>query len=142
MNVKQQGLRFGYHPHGFEFVHTPTETLFDLLAKETHGDYVTFELDAFWFVHGSADPVCYLEKYSGRFELMHLKDMAKGTIIDLTGRAPDESSVALGKGHLDWAAIIRAADRAGVKVYFFEDESPQAPQQVLETQAFLRKLNY
>ena len=142
MKVKEQGLRFGYHPHGFEFVHTPTETLFDLLAKETHGDYVTFELDAFWFVHGGADPVCYLEKYSGRFELMHLKDMAKGTIIDLTGRAPDESSVALGKGHLDWAAIFRAADRAGVKVYFIEDESPQAPQQVLETQAFLRKLNY
>jgi len=142
MAAKQQGLQFGYHPHGFEFVHTPQETLFDLLAKETDPEHVTFELDAFWFVHGGADPVCYLEKYPRRFELMHLKDMARGTTIDLSGRAPDETSVALGKGQLDWAAIFHAADRAGVKVYFIEDESPRAAEQVLVTQEFLKHLRY
>jgi sugar phosphate isomerase/epimerase len=140
--LKDQDLRFGYHPHGFEFVHTPRETLFDVLVNETNSDRVTFELDAFWFVHGGADPVCYLQKYPGRFELLHLKDMAKGTATDLTGRAPDESSVALGQGQLDWAAIFHAADRAGVSVYFIEDESPSAPQQVLETREFLKNLRY
>lgn len=113
VRLKEQGLRFGYHPHGFEFVHTPKETLFDVLVNETNSDHVIFEMDTFWFVHGGADPVCYLEKYPGRFELMHLKDMAKGTTTDLTGRAPDETSVALGKGQLDWAAIFHAADRVG-----------------------------
>ena len=135
-------MRFGYHPHGFEFVHTPRETLFDVLVNETNSDRVTFELDAFWFVHGGADPVCYLQKYPGRFELLHQKDIAKGTATDLTGRAPDESSVALGQGQLDWAAIFHAADRAGVSVYFIEDESPSAPQQVLETREFLKNLRY
>jgi sugar phosphate isomerase/epimerase len=140
--VAEHGLQFGYHPHGFEFVHTPKETLFDVLAKETDPEHVTFELDAFWFVHGGADPVCYLQKYPERFSLMHLKDIAKGTTTDLTGRAPGETSVVLGTGQLDWAAIFRAADRAGVKVYFIEDESPLAPEQVPETKSFLEHLRY
>lgn len=140
--IKRNGLSFGYHPHGFEFVHTSTETLFDVLAKQTNDELVTFEMDAFWFAHGGADPVCYLEKYAGRFELMHLKDVAKGTPTDLTGSAPDEASVPLGKGQLDWAAIFHAADRAGVKVYFIEDESTNAPQQVLETKEFLKNLRH
>jgi sugar phosphate isomerase/epimerase len=142
IKVKKEGLQFGYHPHGFEFVHTPKETLFDVLLKETNPEFVMFELDTFWFVHGGADPVCYLEKYPGRFDLMHLKDMAKGTATDLTGHAPDEASVALGKGELDWPAILHAADRSGVKAYFIEDESPSAPEQVLETKAFLEHLSY
>jgi sugar phosphate isomerase/epimerase len=140
--VKEYGLKFGYHPHGFEFVHTSKETLFDVLMKETDEKYVTFELDAFWFVHGGADPVCYLEKYPGRFDLMHLKDMAKGTTTDSTGRAPDETSVVLGKGQLDWAAIFHMADRAGIKLYYIEDESQIAPQQVPETKEFLEHLRY
>ena len=142
MKLKAQGLRFGYHPHGFEFGHTPKETLFDVLMGEAKPEYVTFELDTFWFVHGGADPVTYLEKYPGRFDIMHLKDMATGTATDLTGKAPEETSVSLGKGQLNWPAILRAADRAGVKLYYIEDESPRAPQQVLETKTYLSQLRY
>jgi len=29
----------------------------------------------FWMVHGGADPLSYLKKYPGRFELMHLKEL-------------------------------------------------------------------
>jgi len=140
--LKEQGLRFGYHPHGFEFVHTPTETLFDVLMGETKPEDVTIELDAFWFVHGGADPVAYLQKYPGRFDVMHLKDIAKGTISDLTGAAPEDTSVSLGSGQMSWPAIFRAADRAGVKLYYIEDESPKAPQQVLETKKYLAQLHY
>jgi sugar phosphate isomerase/epimerase len=73
---------------------------------------------------------------------MHLKDIAKGYKPDLSGTAPDKSSVALGEGALNWAAIIGAAERGGVKHYYIEDESPDAPQQVLATKAFLAKLVY
>ena len=142
LTLKGQGLRFGYHPHGFEFVHTPTATLFDVLIEETKPEYVTMELDAFWFVHGGADPVTYLEKYPGRFDIMHLKDIEKGAPNDLTGFAPDNTSVSLGSGEIYWPAIFRAADKAGVKHYFIEDESPRAPQQVLETKKYLSQLRY
>lgn len=86
--------------------------------------------------------MAYLEKYPGRFDIMHLKDIAKGTPTDLTGTAPDNTSVSLGSGELNWPAIFRAAVRAGVKLYFIEDESPNAPQQVLETKKYLAQLRY
>ena len=60
-----------------------------MLVAETTPEYVTFEMDVFWFVHGGADPVAYLQKYPDRFQLVHLKDLAKGAKRDLTGRAPD-----------------------------------------------------
>ena len=41
--IKTAGMQFGYHAHGFEFVHTPTATLFDVLAAETDPGLVTFE---------------------------------------------------------------------------------------------------
>jgi sugar phosphate isomerase/epimerase len=141
-NLKERGLQFGYHPHGFEFVHTPKATLFDLLVAETQMEYVTFELDTFWFAHSGADPVCFMELYPTRFSLLHLKDLARGTKMDLTGKAPDQTSVALGQGELDWPAILREAKRIGISRYYIEDESAEAPEQVPRSMAYLRKLIY
>jgi sugar phosphate isomerase/epimerase len=141
--LKAKGLQFGYHPHGFEFVRAGDGNLFDLLLAETRADRVVYELDVFWFAHGGADPAQYLEKHPGRFELVHLKDMAKGTPAGSpTGRAADEASVALGTGVIDWQRILAAAEKAGVKLYYIEDESPRAGVQVPQTLDFLKKLRF
>ena len=97
-------------------------------------------MDVFWFMHGGADPVKYLNRYPSRFSLMHLKDMAKGTPTGLTtGRAPNETCVAIGAGMLDWPAIIAAARKAGVKKYYIGDESPIAHLQVPLSYRYLHK---
>ena len=140
--LRSQGLVFGYHPHGFEFVHTPTATLFDVLVGETSPQYVTFELDTFWFSHGGADPARFLEKYPDRFALMHLKDIAPRTKPDLTGAAPDISSVALGQGVLRWNEILRSARAAGIKEYLIEDKSLEAPKQVPVSLDYLRQIEF
>ncbi len=77
--LKEANLQFGYHPHGFEFEQTPTETLFDVLVRETKPELVFFEMDAFWFGQAGADPAAFLEKYPNRFRILHLKDLARGT---------------------------------------------------------------
>jgi sugar phosphate isomerase/epimerase len=141
-SLRSRGLVFGYHPHGFEFVHTPTATLFDVLVAETSPQFVTFELDAFWFSHGGADPSRFLEKYPNRFALMHLKDIAPGTKQDLSGAAPDTSSVALGQGLLRWNEILRIARGAGIKEYLIEDESPEAPKQVPISLNYLHQIEF
>ena len=136
--LRAAGLSFGYHPHGFEFVPHDGRTLFDVLLDETSPELVTFEMDVFWLLHGGADPVRYLESYPHRFKLIHLKDMAKGSATGiLTGRAPDETSVALGTGMVDWSRVLEAARKAGVREYYIEDESPAAPQQVPITIRYL-----
>lgn len=141
--LKAQGLQFGYHPHGFEFVKTPKGFLFDDLLALTRPSYVTFELDVFWMVHGGGDPVRYLERHPGRFLLMHLKDMKKGTPTGVTtGHAPDETSVEMGAGTVPWPAVLAAAKKAGVKWYYIEDESPYASTQVPVTLEYLRSTSF
>ena len=140
--LRADGLQFGYHPHGFEFVHTDTETLFDVLVRETKPDSVFFEMDTFWFAQAGADPAAFLERYPNRFRLLNLKDLAVSTKRNTSGTAPEEMSVALGTGQLRWPEILRQAARAGVAGYFIEDESPRAAEQVPVTLEYLKTVQY
>ena len=107
----------------------------------TNPDHVCFEMDVFWIVHAGRDPVKLLEQYDGRFELLHVKDMRKGTPTGLlSGRSDVTNDVTLGTGILDFPVIIAAAMRAHVKWYFIEDESPQAAQQIPLSQKYLNQI--
>lgn len=141
--LKNNSLRFFYHTHGYEFYRYGDGTLFDLMMKETDPEYVSFEMDVFWIVHPGQNPVSLLEKYGSRFELMHVKDMKKGTPTGLlTGQSDVTNDVALGTGQMDWPAIMRAAKKAGVKWYFIEDESPTSVEQIPQSLLFLRRLKF
>jgi sugar phosphate isomerase/epimerase len=135
------GLRFAYHPHGYEFQTARQGTLFDAMAAQTDPAKVFFAMDTFSMARAGQDCVQLLARYSGRFRLMHLKDLRKGTKTDLTGQAADEDSVALGSGSLNWPAILRAARQAGVERYYIEDESPQAAKQIPDSLVYLHSLN-
>lgn len=132
-------MKFFYHTHGYEFQPYQNGTLFDLLVRETNPRQVFFEMDIFWVAHAGQDPVQLLEKYPGRWKLMHLKDMRKGTPTGLlTGSSPVTNDVIFGTGQLDLPAILRAAQKVGVKWYFIEDESPVSEQQIPESLKYLR----
>lgn len=137
------GLRFGYHPHGFEFTPTGTEgeVVFDVLARETKPELVCFEMDVFWAFHAGMDPVKLLRKYSGRWVLMHVKDIRKGAPTGLsTGGAPPTDKVPVGTGQIDWPAVLRTAREVGVQHYFIEDESLLPEQYIPESLKYLRGL--
>jgi len=135
------GLRFFYHCHGYEFQTGPDGTLFDRIAKGTDPALVAFQMDVFWAVRGGANPVALFTTYPGRFELTHLKDMQKGLPVnDPTGHAPDESNVPLGTGQIDYAAVLREANRQKVKYHFIEDEHPQSEKQIPRSLQYLAAL--
>jgi sugar phosphate isomerase/epimerase len=141
--LAKHGLKFFYHTHGYEFQSHGSGTLFDLLMAETNPKYVHYQMDVFWIVHPGQDPVKLLAKYSGRFELMHVKDMRKGTPTGLlTGHSEVTNDVALGTGTLDWPAILKAAKKAGVKWYFIEDESPTSVEQIPQSLRFLEQVKF
>ena len=141
--LAKHGLKFFYHTHGYEFLPYGKGTFFDLMMAETKPQFVSYEMDVFWIVHPGHDPVKLLEKYGSRFELMHVKDMKRGTPTGLfTGHADVTSNVALGTGVIDWAAIFRAGEKAGVKWYFIEDESPASVQQIPRSLSYLEKLKF
>ncbi|MGA2176314.1 MAG: sugar phosphate isomerase/epimerase [Verrucomicrobiota bacterium] len=134
-------MHFFYHTHGYEFQPSGKGTLFDLLVQRTNPENVKFEMDIFWIVHAGQDPVKLLGEYPGRWELLHVKDMRKGTPTGLlTGHSDVTNDVAMGTGMLDLPAILRAAQNVGVKWYFIEDESPDSEQQIPESLRYLDTL--
>lgn len=138
--LKENGLTFCYHNHGYEFQPYETGTLFDYIVKHTNPDYVSFEMDILWAQHGGADPVALLKKYGNRFKLMHLKDLKKGIKGDLSGGTPPENDVVLGQGQVNIPEILRLAKKAGIKHYYIEDESNHEYEQMPKSIAYLKGL--
>ncbi len=141
--LAKHGLKFFYHTHGYEFQPYGDGTLFDLMMKETKPEWVRFEMDVYWIIHPGQDPVKLLEKYGNRFELMHVKDMRKGTPTGLlTGKSDVTNDVAIGTGMMKWNDILKAAEKAGVKWYFIEDESPVSIEQIPVSMRFLERVKF
>ena len=139
--MRDAGLRLLYHVHGYEFQQGPDGTLFDALAKQTETGVLDFQMDVFWVVHGGASPVDLFAKYPQRFPSTHLKDMRKGTNVgEPTGSAPDDTSVPLGQGMVDIAGVLRAANKAGAKLHYIEDEHPQSEKQIPRSLEYLASL--
>ncbi|GAB3899674.1 sugar phosphate isomerase/epimerase [Larkinella knui] len=138
--LKENGLTFCYHNHGFEFQPYEDGTLFDYIVKNTNPDYVSFEMDILWATHGGADPVKLLNKYGNRWKLMHLKDLKKGVKGDFTGNTPQENDVILGTGQIDMPMVLKTARKVGIKHYFIEDESNIWSYQLPKSIAYLKNL--
>lgn len=141
--LAKHGIRFYYHVHGYEFQPRGQETLFDLLMAETKPQWVSYELDILWVIFPGQDPVKLFEKYGKRWVMVHLKDLKKGVATgSLSGSTDVSNDVILGTGQMDFPAILRAAQRAGVKYYFIEDESPSAPTQIPQSIRFIKGVRW
>ena len=141
--LAKHGLKFFYHTHGYEFQPHGKGTLFDLMMAETKPAFVRYQMDVFWIVHPGQDPVRLLEKYGSRFELMHVKDMKKGTPTGLlTGSSDVNNDVTVGTGVMNWPAILKAARKAGVKWYFLEDESQSVVEQIPQSLRYLEQVKF
>ncbi len=137
-NFKENyGLEFCYHNHGFEFAPYEGGTFFDYIAKNTDPRFVNFEMDILWTFFPGIDPAKLLEKYPNRFKLMHVKDLKKGVVGNLSGGTSSENDVALGTGQLDLPAIMKAAKKAKIQHYYIEDESSLHAIQVPESIKYL-----
>lgn len=135
--LKENGIKFTYHPHGYEFKKHEDGTLLDYIFAKTPTGFVYFEMDTYWITFGGGDCVEWLQKHPNRWKLMHLKDMKKGTPKDLTGQSNVNNNVPLGTGELDFPAIIKTAKEVGVEHFFLEDESDAVMEQLPKSVAFL-----
>lgn len=138
--LKQNGITFCYHAHGYEFQPYQNGTLLDYIFDNTDPAYVSFEMDVFWIKFGGGDPVGLLKKYGNRWKLMHLKDMRKGTPKNLTGLTGPENDVPLGQGEVDIEGVIREGNKVGIAHYFIEDESDKEIEHVPQSIAYIKSL--
>ena len=114
--AKKAGLTLGYHNHDFEFTQKiDGEKPYDLLLKNTN---VIMEVDLYWVAKAGENANEYFSKFPGRFPLWHLKDMAK------TER---KEFAEVGVGSIDFGALFKNAEKAGLKHYFVEQDVCQRP---------------
>ena len=140
--LKEHGIQFFYHNHGYEFYPYKGGTLFDLLMEKTDPDLVKYQMDVLWTVFPGQDPVKLLKKYPNRWISMHLKDLAKGVEGDFSGGTDVKNDVALGSGQTDYPALLKAAQEIGIKHYFIEDESPDVLKQIPQSLKFLSTVKF
>jgi sugar phosphate isomerase/epimerase len=127
--VQAEGMTLAYHNHDFEFADFNGRTGLEIMF-EAAGPGLKSELDLAWVARAGYDPAAFLGKLQGRVIAVHAKDNApKGEAAEEHGFA------AVGKGVLDWNAILPAADRAGVKWYIIEHDYPLDPAAVVQTGA-------
>ena len=141
--MKDAGLSFFYHNHGFEFAPYGDGTLLDLIIRETDPTLVHFEMDVLWTWLPNADPAALIRKYPGRFKLMHIKDMKPGVARgSLSGGLPDDQQAAIGEGQVNWPAVLAAAQQDGFEYYYIEDETPDPMTNVPKSISYLKHLKY
>ncbi len=149
---RKAGIQFGYHNHFWEFL--PDKSLgdklpYDYLLESTDPANLKMELDLCWITVAGKDPLAYFKKYPGRFKLVHVKDLSKIPPIDPSKASKEmidevaKNFTAIGGGVINWKVLLPAAQDAGVKHFFVENDEPKdAIANLTDSYAYLSKLRF
>lgn len=124
--AKSAGLKFAYHNHNMEFHKWEDgRTSYEILMEGTDPSLVKIELDCGWADLAGAPPLALFQRYKGRIKMLHIKDFVAPAhpLTELNLKEMPEPTE-LGKGHMDYRAILAAAPGAGVEQIFVEQEPP------------------
>ncbi len=157
--AKALGLQLLYHNHDFEFVKIGEEYALDVLYSSVSEDILKTEIDTCWVNVAGVVPAEYIEKYSGRSPVVHLKDFKRsgeklGKLYDLIGiddegEQEEEDSFSfmpVGYGVQDIPAILAACEEAGAEWVVVEQDNPaknDTPENSVKlSREYLKTLNW
>jgi sugar phosphate isomerase/epimerase len=123
---KASGMKFGYHNHDFEFTTKIGEgNLYDYILGNTEPSLVAQQLDiGNMFGLPGGVGIDIINKYPGRFELIHVKDEIKSGTNGEMGHGYE--STILGKGLLPVRETLKLArKKGGTSQFIIEQESYQ-----------------
>lgn len=115
---KALGIQFSYHNHGHEFNQFDGEYGLDILFQSCDPELVHAEIDVCFVQMADLVPAAYIQKYTGRCSIVHMKDYKPGT---------EQGAVEVGQGIIDVRAVYEAAEQAGVSWFIVEQEQFQRP---------------
>lgn len=113
--LHEQGMKFYYHNHQFEFEKFADKNVFDIMTETTLEDRFKFLVDVYWLQGGGTSPVKFIEQYKNRIDMVHLKDMS---IID-----NKQMTTEVGLGNMDMMSIIEKCEEIGVRWYAVEQDN-------------------
>ena len=116
--ARRRGLTLCYHNHSFELEPMEGKVPLDLLLSSTDPALVKLQMDVYWMTHGGRNPATEIRRLGSRVATLHLKDM------DAT---PARGITTVGRGIIDFAAVLAAAADVKVQNYFVEEDAPADP---------------
>ena len=135
--LKAHGMKLGYHNHDFEFETYDGKYLHDYIFEAVPADLIDPEFDTCWVHYAGLDPVDKIREFSGRVEVVHLKDfvcdrLAGGPTYDLidkdgkpikTTREDNNFEFRpLGQGRQNFEAILKACEECGTEYVIVEQD--------------------
>ena len=140
--MQQNGYKFFYHNHHFEFYKHNGETVFDYMIKNAPA--INFTVDTYWLQYGGASIMDFLPKLEGRIECVHLKDYRV--------YAPKEGDknfayypyfAPVGEGNIDFKKVAPKMKELGAKYFIVEQDNacefPDPYAQVQSSIDYIRK---
>jgi sugar phosphate isomerase/epimerase len=124
IKCQQEGISLSYHNHEFELDKDGDKTYLDILFSETSPDFVKGDLDVYWLTFAGEDPIQWMERYSNRLSLLHLKDMTTDE---------EKTFAELGTGGVDIQAIVEKSKQVNIEWLIIEqDKCKRSPLESIE----------
>ncbi|MBO5879263.1 MAG: sugar phosphate isomerase/epimerase [Clostridia bacterium] len=134
----QNGMILGYHNHEFEFEKYNGKYLHDYIFEAIDEEKIFPELDTCWVHYAGLDPVEKIKQFSGRVDIVHLKDFTcqklgggpAYELIDNEGKSEKKGTreengfkfCPLGSGRQNFAKILAACEECGTEILIVEQD--------------------
>ncbi len=113
--IREAGMKMMYHNHAFEFERMPDgRTMMDHLLAMLPADLMGVTADTYWLQYGGVDVRDWLEKHGDRLACVHFKDLAL--------RGNEIRMAAVGKGNLNFPAILDVLKKNGTTEYVLVEQ--------------------
>jgi sugar phosphate isomerase/epimerase len=122
-HARDEGMRFAFHNHDYEFRDYGGKTGYEILTAETDPARVFFELDCYWAAQAGYDPFEVVQKMKRRIRLLHLKDRKAGFPTSFDTGSSSGHFAPVGQGAIAWKPILDLAESLGVELYFVEQDT-------------------
>ncbi len=116
--LSEEGMRFFYHHHNFDFEIYGEKRGIDILLEQTDNEYVGLELDAYWLECAGINCIEFYRSHLDRISSLHLKDMN-----NREGMRDTE----IGNGVIDIRGLVRDAVRNQAEWLVIEQEKFDMP---------------
>ncbi len=114
--LKENGCKLAYHNHYQEFwKHEDGKNIFEKLPEDFPVDLLNITLDTYWVQYAGGDPAAWIEKFTGRTECIHLKDMA---VVN-----QEQRMAPVGCGNINFDSVLKASEKSGVKYLLVEQDN-------------------
>lgn len=124
--ARSRGMEFVFHNHDYEFRPVEGSTGFAELLRHTDPALVKLELDMYWLTQAGQDPLAVLKEHAARVRLIHLKDRLANSPTSFT-TDPPQHFIELGRGTIDWRAILLQARSQGIRYAFVDQDGTTLP---------------